>query len=459
MYGYVAKYRYENTELLKSFSTLLPLDEFLKGNFSQGAKIIDAARTCIQQCFLERQKKYIGEHATIRSFIESELVRCLQEKKALEIERADLQEKIKPYTNKIKALEKYCQGNKIKQAILKKFAELDYKIENMCDFMDSLQHTNKEHYDIALNDYKEMSVAPEYMAFTDNSHTYKELIAQKKENTEKLSHKRNLRNMEKQVAELENGNRYDSLLAYIWEDVGKVFQKIDATWRQIDERDLETIYKETLYGRLVINRNTPKNQRQAILTNISDKVWLFHYLNELYNKLSMQEHLLKVSPRGKTWDEIRREKFDVVMSWIQNTARDINQQVWFGVRTISEGDLTHIEGLFRGPKNSLFDKYVDKIVKNFFTLAESHHETTDLEDKFTELWNYDFRQIDHDKQWLIQMCSVILDNMSAEEREQVADYDAQKILGPYVRQKKENNPQINIFNEDTFDGMIRKEES
>ncbi len=117
----------------------------------------------------------------------------------------------------------------------------------MTEFMADLQYGNVEHYNKAIKDYNEMIVSPEYLAFSAHQRSYKTLIDLRKENTQALSHKGNMTNMTKQVEELQNGKRAASIDKRAGEKVEQIFQKRDGTAREIDDRDLETIYKETLF--------------------------------------------------------------------------------------------------------------------------------------------------------------------------------------------------------------------
>ncbi len=192
-----------------------------------------------------------------------------------------------------------------------------------------------------------------------------------------------------------------------------------------------------------------------MLENISDKLGLFHYLNNVYTNLVTQTRLLSTPKTLEDSNEIRNEKMDAAIREVKNVITKINGSVYYHLLKISDEDITHIENLLRGPKTALFDTHTDEKLHKAFRLINEHLEHDNLEDMIAQLWNYDFWKVDHSKQDILRMAFVLLDNMTDEERELVADYDAQQLLGPYVRQEKESDLQGNAFSTEVFDGMIK----
>ena|GEM_PF-3447695 len=66
MYGFTARYRYENKALLDKIHAHLPMDQFLQGNFSSAEKIVVVYQQFLAECLQDALQSYIGpEYTTV----------------------------------------------------------------------------------------------------------------------------------------------------------------------------------------------------------------------------------------------------------------------------------------------------------------------------------------------------------------------------------------------------------
>ena|GEM_PF-4232273 len=353
----------------------------------------------------------------------------------LTAERESIDAAIKRYKKLSEDLEAKCKGDRVKHVIFKKFKQLKYNPKDFVSFFDELSMCNAEDRNKAEKDYRRFLDTEEYATITEQEETFEKLMERRTDNTKELSHKKNFSNIENQLAKLNNGQEKREIQSYTETHVEKVFQKREGS-DLIDKRDAKQIWIEAIAAQVIINKNVPFQKKHTALLNFEDKTGLFAYIADIYNTLHRQEFTFNISST-LAHDELRKRKMDAVMRMITDAAAVINSHIAFVIDPIRPEDIAHIDSLLRGEKKAKYHRHNDQVLMHVFRRIKSYYEEDTIEEHAEVLWNYDFRHIDHEKENLKKTLFVLYEAMEDEDKGGIAEYDVQRILSAYRREKDE----------------------
>ncbi|MCF7834492.1 hypothetical protein K9M48_00355 [Candidatus Gracilibacteria bacterium] len=444
--------KYSHSKLINHIYNTLPMDEFVKGNFSRAGEIIDQYQELLKKCFEEAESKYLG-NLNMKDYIAGELENLLKEKDELESQKKEIMDKLNEVKQLINKLKKENKGDRKWEAIYKKFEEFGSSPSDFEEFLGALKINNPENYKIGEDMIIRFLDSENYKKIKEWMEKNSIFLLKNKRNsiTKKLSHKGNFMNIEKQINDIKTGRTQLGLERNIRDNVKEFFGKKINYYEEEDPRNLKAIYMDTVISRIILNKNTNEKLRNELIKKFNDKIGFWDYIWEIYRDLKIEERKIKeiLEIENNVEINLKEEMINSIMKEIQYRVDFCKEQYPMWLDAINQSDIEHIEEKIRGEKTQSRNMEInsDRRAREVFFTLRDYLEHNELADKFEMIWDYDYWQIDIDVENFKNILNYLLKYMDEEDRkdivERYGDWNAFKRI---ENESIKDDEQLELFN-------------